>query len=153
MENKLKVEIKLEDGAIIPKKGESNAMCYDCYAHYIEILVDGKVVCDLGFSLKPPVGYGIRLIPRSSLTKFYWSMNNSIGIGDEDYKGTYKAVFTPLPRYSNYNGSFIMSEFPYKIGERVCQMEIYKRNDFEFEEVKELSGNDRGGGFGSTGVN
>jgi dUTPase len=31
-------------------------------------------------------------------------------------------------------------------------MEIYKREDFEFEQVEELSGNDRGGGMGSTGL-
>lgn len=149
MGNNLKVEIKLEKGAILPKKGEPNAMCYDCYAYNIETLENGRVICDLGFSVKPPKGYGIRLIARSNLTKHYWVINNAIGIGDEDYKGNYKTIFTPL-----YMGvAYGMEDFPYKVGDRVCQMEIYKRNDFEFEQVEELSGNDRGGGFGSTGLN
>ena len=145
------LEIKLEDGAKMPKKGEANAMCYDCYAYKMIIREDGKVEIDLGFSIKPPKGYGIRLIPRSSLSKYWWVMNNSIGIGDEDYKGTYKAIFTPIPVPDNKNNPRYYEEFPYKIFERCCQMEIYKREDFEFKIVDKLSGNDRGGGFGSTG--
>lgn len=162
----MKVKIKLSNEALLPKKGESNAMCYDCYAHYIEVQNDGKVFVDLGFSATPPEGYGIRLIPRSNITKYWWVMNNSIGIGDEDYKNNYQARFTPIPigfipAYNNGvfgPGSFgspskiVNEEFPYTIGDRVCQMEIYKREDFDFEEVKELTGNDRGGGFGSTNL-
>lgn len=147
------VEIKLENGGKIPQKGESKAMCYDCYVNTIEKLDNGKIVVGLGFSAKPPKGYGIRLIPRSNLTKHFWVMNNSIGIGDEDYKGEYKAVFTPLIS-EDYTGNLIMPKsFPYIIGDRCCQMEIYKREDFEFKEVEKLSGEDRGGGFGSTGLN
>ena len=146
-----KVEIKLSDGATLPKKGESNAMCYDCFAWKIKLREDGKIEVDLGFSARPPKGYGIRLIPRSSLSKYWWVMNNSIGIGDEDYKGNYKAIFTPMPVLNRFHKNYFNEIFPYDIGDRVCQMEIYERQDFLFEEVSELSGNDRGGGFGSTG--
>ena len=147
----MKVEIKLEKNAIIPIKGEPNAMCYDCHAYKITQREDGKIEIDLGFSAKPPQGYGIRLIPRSNLTKYWWILNNSIGIGDEDYKGNYKAIFTPIPKCQILGSINDFEEFPYNTNDRVCQMEIYKRNDFEFEIVSELSGNDRGGGFGSTG--
>ena len=147
----MQIKIKLEKGALIPKKGEPNAMCYDCYVYDIINREDGKVEVDLGFSATPPKGYGIRLIPRSSLSKHWWIMNNSIGIGDEDYKGTYKAIFTPIPIPDNKNIPKYYEKFPYSKNERCCQMEIYKREDFEFEIVEELIGVDRGGGFGSTG--
>ena len=69
----------------------------------------------------------------------------------EDYKDNYKAIFTPIPKYNWFNHKFLIEPFPYMTNDRVCQMEIYKRDDFEFETVSKLSGNDRGGGFGSTG--
>jgi len=149
----LKVKIKLDDGAKIPVKGELNAMCFDCFAYDIIFRPDGKVEVDLGFSATPPDGYGIRLMPRSGITKFWWSLNNSVGIGDPDYKGNYKAIFTPIPKPSGDYGLCINEKFPYNFGERVCQMEIYEKIDFEFEQVDILPGNDRGGGFGSTGIN
>lgn len=149
----MKVKIKLEDGAKMPVKGEPNAMCYDCFAHKIKHNEFGKVEVDLGFSATPPAGYGIRLIPRSSLTRYWWTFNHSIGICEEDYKNNYKAIFTPIAFIvSNIHSEAVNEKFPFKVGDRVCQMEIYKREDFDFEQVDELTGNDRGGGFGSTGI-
>lgn len=149
----LKVKIKLDDGAKIPVKGEPNAMCFDCFAYDIIFRPDGKVEVDLGFSATPPTGYGIRLMPRSGLSKFWWTFNHSIGIGDPDYKGNYKAIFTPIPQPYGDHGLCLNPNFPFNLGDRVCQMEIYEKIDFEFEKVDILPGNDRGGGFGSTGIN
>lgn len=146
-----KVYIKLADQKVLPKKGEPNAMCYDCYAYKILIRDDGKVEIDLGIAITPPEGYGIRLIPRSSLSKYWWVMNNSMGIGDENYKDNYKAIFTPLVKPKEFNQGFYIEPFPYKLFERVCQLEIYKKEDFEFIITDTLPGNNRGGGFGSTG--
>lgn len=150
----MKVKIKLIEDGKIPIKGEKNAMCWDCYVRKIEYLENGKVKCYLGFAATPPNGYGIRLIPRSNLTKYFWVLNNSVGIGDEDYKNEYLAIFTPLPKRNISIPQFStgLDLFPYEAGDRVCQMEIYKREDFEFEQVEELPGNDRGGGMGSTGL-
>lgn len=147
------VEIKLSKGAKMPIKGEPNAMCYDCYAYKITHRKDGKVEVDLGFGAKPPKGYGIRLIARSGLSKYWWTINNGIGIGDENFKGNYKAIFTPISiQYNVSSHELIFQPFPYSVDERCCQMEIYEREDFEFKIVEELSGEDRGGGFNSTGV-
>lgn len=147
------VEIKLSEGAKMPIKGEPNAMCYDCYAYKITHREDGKVEVDLGFGAKPPKGYGIRLIARSGLSKYWWTINNGIGIGDENFKGNYKAIFTPISiQYNVSSHELIFQPFPYSVDERCCQMEIYEREDFEFKVVEELSGEDRGGGFNSTGV-
>lgn len=149
-----KVKIKLEPGAMMPVKGEPNAMCWDCYAYKINFRPDGKVEVDLGISLTPPEGYGIELIPRSNLTKYYYCLNNSVGQIDPNYKDTLKAIFTPLPEY-NFGSeffSFMNKKFPYNVYDRVCQIKLVKINDFEFEQVEELPGKDRGGGFGSTGL-
>lgn len=149
------VEIKLSEGAKMPIKGEPNAMCYDCYAYKITHREDGKVEVDLGFGAKPPKGYGIRLIARSGLSKYWWTVNTGIGIGDEDYKQNYKLVFTPIVNVKTKKDTFDsiwLHDFPYSVDERCCQMEIYERKDFEFKVVEELSGEDRGGGFNSTGV-
>jgi len=154
----MQVEIKLSEGAKMPIKGEPNAMCYDCYAYKITHREDGKVEVDLGFGAKPPKGYGIRLIARSGLSKYWWTINNGIGIGDENFKGNYKAIFTPIVKVdveASNNGQInvhTLEDFPYLVNERCCQMEIYEREDFEFKVVEELSGEDRGGGFNSTGV-
>lgn len=149
----MKLKIKLEQGAKLPYKGSEGAMCYDCYAYDINHKEDGKVEVDLGFSLQPPKGYGIRLIPRSNLTKYWWVLNNSIGVGDEDYRGNYKAIFTPIPKYNFFNDKYLLEMFPYKTDDRVCQLEMYKREDFEFEQVEGLETSVRGnGGFGSTGL-
>lgn len=160
----MKVKIKLIKDGKIPVKGEPNAMCWDCYAYNIKTNENNKIEVDLGFSLEPPKGYGVRLIPRSNLTKYWWVLNNSIGVGDEDYRGSYKAIFTPLlePLALNIENKLnnnIIKEttcrehpFPYQIGDRVCQLELYKREDFEWELVEELNETQREGGFGSTGL-
>jgi dUTP pyrophosphatase len=153
----MKVKIKLEEGAIMPKKANPTDTCYDCYAWKIEKQSNGKIIVDLGFSATPPEGYAIRLIPRSSLTKHFWCFNNSIGIGDLTYQGNYKAVFTPLP--IRMLGNVFEDEwtawesFPFTENQRCVQMEIYKIENFEFEQVQQLEGENRGGGFGSSGLN
>lgn len=148
---------KLYEDSIIPTKGSADAMCYDCYAQSIHVNENGKTEVDLGFSLELPAGYGARLIPRSNLTKHWWVLNNSLGVIDPDYRGICKAIFTPIPivfkEEGNMNNTLVTTfDFPYKAGDRVCQMEIYRRENFDFEEVDELSETERGtGGFGSTG--
>lgn len=149
----LKLKIKLEEGVKVPYKATEGAMCWDCYAWSIKVNENGKTEVDLGFSLEPPVGYGIRIIPRSNLTKYWWVLNNSFGVGDQDYRGNYKAIFTPLPMPNYTNTPNHYPTFPYSVNDRVCQMELYRKEDFEFEQVENLSDTVRGGGgFGSTNL-
>jgi len=143
----LKAKIKLIEDGKAPVKGSEKASCYDLFAR--EILVGSdSIVVSLGIAIQPPPGYDVRLYPRGSLAKTGWVLANSIGIGDEDFTGEYKAVFRRLEtRHSSE-----MAIPPYKVGDRCLQMEIVKKDQVGFEIVDELSETERGhGGFGSTG--
>jgi len=143
----LKVKFKkLADDVQLPVKGSSQAACYDVHARYIIGSSKGnsKVTVGLGFATEIPEGWKGVMIPRSNLTKHNWVLNNSMGIIDSDYRGEWKAIFTPLgPNLG----------FPYNVGDRVAQIYFDKVEDVKFIEVTELDESDRGeGGFGSTGV-
>ena len=140
----LKVKFKrLADDVQLPVKGSSHAACYDVYARYITGN-GNKITVGLGFATEIPEGWKGVMIPRSNLTKHNWVLNNSMGIIDSDYRGEWKAIFTPLgPNLG----------FPYNIGDRVAQIYFDKVEDVTFIETNDLEDSDRGeGGFGSTGV-
>ena len=140
----LKVKFKrLADDVQLPVKGSSHAACYDVYARYITGN-GNKITVGLGFATEIPEGWKGIMIPRSNLTKHNWVLNNSMGIIDSDYRGEWKAIFTPLgPNLG----------FPYNVGDRVAQIYFDKVEDVTFIETKELEDSNRGeGGFGSTGL-
>ena len=97
----------------------------------------------LGVAMQLPDGYEAHVVPRSSTFKNYGILQtNSIGIIDNSYCGDNDQWFMPV--YGTRE-SFV------KKGERVCQFRVVKKQpDIVFEEVKQLTGKNRGG-FGSTG--
>lgn len=143
----MKAKIKLIEGGKVPIKGSEKASCYDLFARKI-LVGSNSIEVSLGVAIEPPPGYDVRLYPRSSLAKTGWVLANSIGIGDEDYRGEYKAVFRRLG-----TGHFgVRATPPYEVGDRCMQMEIVKKDQVDFEIVDELSKTQReDGGFGSTG--
>jgi dUTP pyrophosphatase len=150
---RLKVQIQLIIGGKMPKRKSAEAACFDCYAREIAIEREYddaggvKLTCCLGFSAKPPVGYKIVIVPRSSFTKTKWVCQNSPGQGDRDYTGEYHFV---LRNIGKYDGSI---PFDVESENGVCQMYIQKVEDFDFEQVHELEMTERGNGcFGSTDV-
>lgn len=158
----MKVKIKkLHKNAVIPKKATNLAAGYDVVVTEIEKVSDDFVICKLGFALTPPSGYKVVLVPRSSLTKTRWILQNSPGQGDEDYTGEYQFRFRAIPENVEQKGGDYGSSiyweleyplFPYVIGDRIGQIFIEKVIDITFEEVNELSETERGsGGFGSSG--
>ena len=146
---------KLVENAVIPKKTTELAAGHDVTV--TEIIQESQdfVICKLGFALIPPSGYKVVLVPRSSLTKTQWILQNSPGQGDEDYRGEYQFRFRALPIGVNQKMSgftLLYPDFPYNVGDRIGQMFIEKVNNFEFQEVQELSATERNtGGYGSTG--
>lgn len=152
----IKVKIKLDHpNAKVPVQGNPQAMCFDCYAADINIdQVNSRTIVDLGFKIELPEGYGMRVLPRSNVSKHFYVLGNSVGVIDPDYRGNVMATFIPIPSWTytgNYSG-FSLEPFPYEIGDRCCQVEIYKKETFEFEITDTLSNTERGeGGFGSTG--
>jgi dUTP pyrophosphatase len=152
----LKVKIKkIHKDALLPKQATELAAGHDVIATEIIQEAEDFVVCKLGFALTPPPGYKVVLVPRSSLTKTKWILQNSPGQGDEDYTGEYQYRFRAIPsgvntKMSGYTLNY--DKFPYNVGDRIGQIFLEKVIKFEFEEVDELSNTERGeGGFGSTG--
>lgn len=140
---------KFRENARVPEKMSELAAGFDLYASEIEFPEPGFAICKLGVGMTPPQGYKIVFVPRSSITKTRWILQNSPTQGDEDFVGEYQLRLRGIP----YPGGTYQM-FPYKVGDRIGQMFIEKVIDFTFEEVEELEDTKRGaGGFGSSGVN
>lgn len=147
-------KIKIVEGGTVPFKKHTTDSCWDLFARKIECLSSGKVKVYLGVKIEPPPGHDVRLYSRSSISKYNWILSNCVGIGDENYRGEYIAIFDMIPVKitGRFETRFRSSRFPYKVGDRCIQMEIRKKDEVELEIVEELSESDRGdGGFGSTG--
>lgn len=160
----MKVKIKkLHPNAKFPEKASKLAGGWDVTVTEIIQESPDFVICKLGFALELPDGYKLTLVPRSSLTKTKWVLQNSPGLGDQDYLGEYQYRFRCIPTgiinvtsgEKSYDYRILKyEEFPYKIGDRIGQVYLEEVISIEFEEVEELSSSERGeGGFGSTGTN
>lgn len=144
---------KLHPDAVIPKKASELAGGWDVTATEIIQESEDFVICKLGFALQPPSNYKVTLVPRSSLTKTKWILQNSPGLGDPDYLGEYQYRFRALPDHVIHylTSSIIYPKFPYKVGDRIGQIYLEEIIPIEFKLVEELSDTVRGtGGFGST---
>lgn len=94
-----------------------------------------------GVALELPKTYFMMLVPRSSLSKKLMWMANHVGIIDSGYRGELIFKFRS-----------ILGIKPYKVGERIGQMVLMRKNKIEPNLVVDLSKSERGeGGFGSTG--
>lgn len=144
---KLKIKFKKNFAdSKLPFKGSLHAACYDAYAHSMTFENPNKITVGLGFSTEIPVGYKGIVVPRSGLSKTNWVLGNSIGVIDADYRGEWKAVFRCI-------GETRENAIPFAVGDRCAQIYFEKIQEWEMEEVDELSDTERGeGGFGSTGV-
>lgn len=152
----MKVDFKkINKNALLPARASELAGGWDVTVTEIEKIGDDLVICKLGFALALPKGYKLTLVPRSSLTKTHWVIQNSPGLGDEDYRGEYQLRFRCIPSGIKIKSLGVYEleyeEFPFKIGERVGQVYIEEVIPIEFNIVDELSESIRGdGGFGST---
>lgn len=127
-------------------KGDTNNACMDIYAHSIEKNGDTYIV-HTGLHFELPKDYEMEIRPRSSICKTYYIIPNSPGTVDCNYRGEVTVWF-------KYSGLFF-NEFPYKVGDRIAQLIIRRREKITFDEVQcldSLSKTERdSGGYGSTG--
>lgn len=157
---------KLHKDAAIPKQATDLAGGWDVTATEIEQIEDDLIVCKLGFALQLPKNYRLILVPRSSLTKTKWILQNSPGLGDADFLQEYSFRFRSLPEsvriysrdvswlnegrnYEDFKLKF--SDFPYQVGDRIGQVYLEEVIPIEFEEVEEFDFENNRGGYGSTG--
>ena len=143
-----KIQIKKLSSEVLTPKYETAGSSGMDIAAYIEkdIIINpgDKTLVPTGFSLSIPQGYEVQIRPRSGLAaKNGITVLNTPGTIDSDYRGEIKVILINLSK----------DEFIIKNGERIAQMVICPIEQVSIEEVKELSGTDRGkAGFGSTGT-
>jgi dUTP pyrophosphatase len=145
---------KLHPNAVIPKQATELAGGWDVTVTEIEKIDDDLVICKLGFALQLPKNHRLILVPRSSLTKTKWFIQNSPGLGDADFLQEYQLRFRSLPIMFGFNTGqpyVDYPEFPYKVGDRVGQVYLEEVIPMEFEEVEEFDVTNDRGGYGSTG--
>jgi len=130
--------------ARLPERQSDGAGGYDVYAADCKFdRREGCVVVSLGFALEIPKGYKVTIVPRSSITRTTWLIQNSPCLVDSDYRGEIVLKFRCMDK---------VSDFPYAVGDRVAQLYVEEVIPITFIETDELTETERGsGGFGSTG--
>lgn len=135
---------KLRDNAELPKKSFDSDACFDVKTCYVE-WTQTSAICYLGFATEIPEGWKGIIVPRSSITKTDWVMQNSPGQVDSHYRGEWQVRL-------KYIGKGYNDESPFKVGDRIAQIYFEEVMEVNFELVEELSDTQRSvGGFGSTG--
>ncbi|WP_337538798.1 dUTP diphosphatase [Suilimivivens sp.] len=97
----------------------------------------------LGVAMELPKGYEAHIVPRSSTFKnFGIIQTNHQGVIDSSYCGDNDEWKMPV---------YAMRDTYIEVNDRICQFRIMENQPkIQFEEVKALTGVDRGG-FGTTG--
>lgn len=134
--------LKLNENAVIPKRGSDQAAGYDLSSiENVIVKARSKAMIDTGIAIGIPAGCYARVAPRSGLT---WKHSIDVGAGviDADYRDSIRVI---LFNHSN-------NDFEVKVGDRIAQLILEKILTPEIEVVSELNETRRGkGGFGSTG--
>ena len=144
-----KVKVWREDDTVkLPTYAKDGDACMDVYVHRIEYKDDGRVIYHTGLHFALPKDYEMEIRPRSSNTKTVAIMQNAPGTLDQGYRGELMII------HRDISSPFNAHSF-YRIGDRVAQILIRRREKIIWDEVKtqnELGDTERGvGGFGSTG--
>ena len=113
-------------------------------ARDVEMRAGEFCLIPLGVAMELPKGYEAHIVPRSSTFKnFGIIQTNHMGIIDETYCGGSDQWYFP---------AYAVRDTRIQVNDRICQFRIVEHQPrISFEEVRELTGRDRGG-LGSTGV-
>ncbi len=117
----------------------------DLYAREDAVIAarGGRLLMPTGVAVAIPHGYMGLAVPRSGLAlKHGITLVNTPGIIDSGYRGELKVVMINTDPELDYE---------VKRGDRVAQLIISRYDNVTWTEVTELSGFDRGGGFGHSG--
>ena len=97
------------------------------------------------------------LRPRSSISKYNLVLANSVGLIDRGYKNQILVRFKYIWQPEDLDvvngricGNINLNKI-YTLGDKICQLVPMLTHDIEFQVMEHLDGDDRGGGFGSTG--
>lgn len=126
---------------IVNDKGEKKLEVVNSDTYILRPLE--RVGCALGFATAIPKGYYFKVVPRSGLA--LWDglcILNTPGTIDSGYRNEWMAIVVNL---SNQDVTLHKDD-------RICQIILAKKYEYEFVEIDELPESERNlGGFGSTG--
>lgn len=145
---------KLNENAVVPVKLHEYDGARDLIATEIVQMEENLYAVKVGFALEfSPNNTRFRVVPRSSLTKTNWILQNTPCLGDNSYRGEYEFRFRGLPiGVDPQNYKLVYDEFPFKVGDRFAQCYFEIIEEEVWVEYEELSETTRGaGGYGSTG--
>ena len=123
-----------------PQKAHSTDSGVDLTCMAVERKRAGVFMLDCGISVEPPPGYYTELFPRSSIFKTDFIMANSVGIIDQDYRGT---IYMPLRWLGEGDG---LAAAQALVGSRVGQLILKRIEPFDLEIVANLAPTPRGQG-------
>ncbi len=160
----IQVEI-CRDGAVLPAYANPGDAGMDVYAAEDVVIRPGEtVIIPTGIKLAIPEGYEIQVRPRSGLSlKTPLRLPNSPGTIDSGYRDELGVIMTntseqckasdPEPLSIENKGNR-KGTYKIKRGDRVAQLVLQTVPRISFQIVNSVKaiGEDRGGGFGSTGV-
>jgi len=158
------VDIKVEicrESVKLPEYANLGDAGMDIYAAEDVIIAPGETkIIPTGLKIAIPLGYEIQVRPRSGLSaKTPLRVPNSPGTIDSGYRDEVGVILTNTSRENS--GEFLINEKGnkqgfYKIckGDRVAQFVLKEVPIIKWIPVNDISqeGENRGGGFGSSGV-
>jgi len=103
----------------------------------------GRILMPTGLAIAVPMGFAGFVVPRSGLAlKHGITLVNTPGIIDSGYRGELKVVMINTDPTVDY----VVTR-----GDRIAQILIQRIETIDWNEVDNLDGEDRGGGFGHSG--
>lgn len=160
------VEVFLEvcrEGVEVPSYAKEGDAGMDvCSAKEVLIAPGETVIIPTGIKLAIPEGYEIQVRPRSGISfKTPLRLSNSPGTIDSGYRDELGIIMTntsesafcdkiyDIDTKGNYKGTYRIRK-----GDRIAQivLQVVPKIKFTIVDSVESIGNNRGGGFGSTGV-
>ena len=104
----------------------------------------GRLLMPTGISIAIPIGFAGFVLPRSgNALKHGLTVANAPGLIDSAYRGEIKVVLLNTdPR----------APFHIQRGDRIAQLVVQRVEEVQWSVVDSLDGEDRGGGFGHSGI-
>lgn len=138
--------VQLDPDLPLPSYAHDGDAGLDLYAAADATLAagGGRALIPTGISIAIPMGYGGFVLPRSGMAlKHGISVVNAPGLIDAAYRGEIKVILINTDPTADYE---------INRGDRVAQLVIQRVAHVEWNVTDSLDGDDRGGGFGHSGV-